>query len=131
LKLLLDTHGWLWLLSDPERLRKDVLNMLLEDKNEIYLSVASVWEMVIKHSLGKLTLPRPPAQYIPERVAALGHQVLSIEQRHVLRAAELPSHHKDPFDRILVAQAQVDSLSIVTADPLVMAYEVDVIRTGA
>lgn len=104
--------------------------MLLEPKNEIYLSVASVWEMVIKHGTGKLSLPLPPAQYVPERLAALGHKVLPIEHRHVLQLAELPAHHKDPFDRILVAQAQVEGMPIITADPLVMAYSIDAIRAA-
>jgi PIN domain nuclease of toxin-antitoxin system len=71
--------------------------------------VASAWEIVVKHGLGELRLPLPPAEYIPERLTVLGHRPATIELRHVLQLARLPLHHRDPFDRVLVAQAVVDS----------------------
>jgi PIN domain nuclease of toxin-antitoxin system len=111
----------------PSRLNAEAADLLSDRRHEVYLSVASAWEIVIKHGLGKLSIPLPPGQYIPDRVAVLGYRVLSIEQRHVLRVAELPPHHKDPFDRILVAQAQVDDLQIVTGDRLLTAYDVPTI----
>src|SRR5262245_20056748 len=98
--------------------------MVVDKSNEVYFSAATAWEIVIKHALGKLSLPVPPADYVPQRVTALGHLSLPIEQRHTLRVSELPLHHKDPFDRILVAQAQVESMHLVTADRLVTAYDV-------
>jgi PIN domain nuclease of toxin-antitoxin system len=126
-KFLIDTHCWLWQLSAPERLRPEVLDLLSEPTNEVYLSVASVWELVIKHSLGKLVLPLPPERYVPERMGRLGQLTLPIEQRHVLRVAGLPPHHKDPFDRVLVAQAMADDLTIVTADRAMTMYEARIV----
>ncbi len=130
MKLLLDTHCWLWLVAEPERIRHDVLETLVAEGHEVYVSAATAWEIVIKHALGKLFLPTQPAEYVPPRMAALGHLALSIEQQHALQVAKLPGYHKDPFDRILVAQAQVDGMSIVTADRLVAAYDVRVIWAG-
>jgi PIN domain nuclease of toxin-antitoxin system len=127
MKVLLDTHCWLWLVAEPERIRRDVVEMLVAKGNDVYISAATAWEIVIKHSLGKLSLPVPPAEYIPGRMAALGHLSLPIEQRHALQVAGLPPHHKDPFDRVLVAQAQVEDIHLVTADRLMAAYDVRVI----
>ncbi|MGK3974148.1 type II toxin-antitoxin system VapC family toxin [Sorangium sp. So ce118] len=127
MKLLLDTHCWLWLVAEPERIRRDVVEMLVAEDNDVYVSAASAWEIVIKHALGKLSLPMPPADYIPSRMAALDHRSLPIEQRHALQVAGLPPHHRDPFDRILVAQAQVEDIDLVTADRLMGAYDVRVI----
>lgn len=127
MKLLIDTHCWLWLVADPDKIRSDVVDLLVDRGNEVYVSAATAWEIVIKHGLGKLSLPVAPTEYVPQRVAALGHLSLAIEQRHTLRVAELPPHHKDPFDRILVAQAQVEGMHFVTADRLIAAYDVPLI----
>ncbi|KYG06060.1 type II toxin-antitoxin system VapC family toxin [Sorangium sp. So ce296] len=131
MRLLLDTHCWLWLVADPERIRRDVVEMLVAEGADVYISAATAWEIVIKHALGKLSLPIPPAEYIPSRMAALGHLSLPIEQRHTLQVAGLPPHHKDPFDRILVAQAQVEDIQLVTADRLMAPYDVRVIWADA
>ena len=130
MKLLLDTHCWLWLVAEPERLRRAALEAMLDESNEVYFSAASAWEIVIKYALGKLSLPLPPASYVPSRVAALGLIPLAVAQHHALQVAEMPLHHKDPFDRILVAQAQADGMHIVTADRLVSQYDVPVIWAG-
>ena len=122
MKILVDTHVWLWLLSTPERLRREALDALLDPANEVYFSVASAWEIIIKHGLGKLTLPGPPEPFVPERVAALGHKVLTIELRHVLAVAALPQHHKDPFDRVLLAQALSEGITLVTSDTQLARY---------
>lgn len=127
MKLLLDTHCWLWLVAEPERIRREALDAVLTEDNEVHFSAASAWEIVIKHGLGKLALPLPPEQYVPSRVQALGHRSLPITQQHTLKVADLPLHHKDPFDRILVAQAQVESMHLVTADRQVTSYQVPVI----
>ncbi|WP_437673571.1 type II toxin-antitoxin system VapC family toxin [Sorangium sp. So ce131] len=127
MKLLLDTHCWLWLVAEPERIRSDVVETLVAEDNDVYVSAATAWEIVIKHALGKLSLPTPPAEYIPPRMAALGHLSLPIEQRHALQVAVLPLHHRDPFDRILIAQAQVEDIHLVTADRLMAAYDCRVI----
>jgi PIN domain nuclease of toxin-antitoxin system len=127
MKLLLDTHCWLWLVAEPEKIRHDVVEMVVAESNEVYVSAATAWEIVIKHALGKLSLPVAPTEYVPQRIAALGHVTLPIEQRHALWVGGLPLHHKDPFDRILIAQAQIEGMHLVTADRLVAAYDVPII----
>ncbi len=129
-RLLLDTHVWLWLTADPERLGSFAMDAVVSESNEVYLSAASAWEIVIKHSLGKLDLPLPPGAYVPSRVAALGHMPLAIVQEHTLGLADLPLHHKDPFDRILIAQARVEGMRLVTADHLIRAYDVPLLWAG-
>ena len=114
--ILLDTHAWLWLNSAPERLPRRLLDTFREADRPIYLSAASAWEIAIKHQSGKLA--RPPSECIPSRLRENGISSLPIRQGHALRAAALPFHHKDPFDRILVAQAQMEELTLVTADPV-------------
>jgi PIN domain nuclease of toxin-antitoxin system len=130
-RILLDTHCWLWQILEPERLTASVQDMLSDGGNETYLSVASMWEIIIKSSIGKLTLPLPPGEYIPSRLAAFGDLALTVEQPHVLRVAHLPPYHKDPFDRLLIAQAQSEGMSILTADALVAQYDVSILWAGA
>jgi PIN domain nuclease of toxin-antitoxin system len=130
LRLLLDTHCWLWFLLAPEKLSSEARRLLGSPQHETYLSVASVWEILLKFGIGKLSLPMPPSEYIPNRLALLGHISLPILQPHVLRLEALPSHHKDPFDRILVAQALVEGLQVVSADPAMVAYDVPLIWAG-
>jgi PIN domain nuclease of toxin-antitoxin system len=125
-RLLVDTHCWLWSLLSPERLNEEAQKALKDPDNEISFSVASTWEIVVKFGLGKLDLPSPPSEYIPDRLKKLGHQTLTIRQDHVLRLEALPAHHRDPFDRLLVAQAQVEELRLMTADKVLTAYEVPV-----
>lgn len=127
MKLLLDSHCWLWYLLAPQKLNEETRNLLEEVDHEIYLSAASVWEIVIKHALGKLELPLTPDEYIASRLEELGHLSLSITQEHAFRVGALPQHHKDPFDRILVAQAQVEKLRLVTGDAALKRYDVELI----
>jgi PIN domain nuclease of toxin-antitoxin system len=124
MRILLDTQCWLWMTLSPERFSAAARAVVEAEGNALYLSAASVWEIAIKHALRKLRLPEPPVTYVPARVAALGIQPLAIEHQHVLHVATLPAHHRDPFDRLLVAQAQLDDLPILTADPLIGAYDV-------
>jgi PIN domain nuclease of toxin-antitoxin system len=126
-RFLLDTHVWLWLQSDPERLGSRLLQELADASNEILLSAASSWEIAIKHALGKLALPVAPATYVPDRLRRSGTTPLAVEHAHALRVAELPGHHRDPFDRLLVAQAQLLDARLVTADPLFRPYDVDLV----
>lgn len=125
MRFLVDTHCWLWLQASPERLAEDVITLLEDPANDLFLSAASSWEIAIKHALGKLPLPEPPSRYVPSRLAASGCRGLSIEHTHALRVAELPPHHRDPFDRLLVAQAQVEGLVLVTADRQFEGYDVE------
>lgn len=97
----------------------------------LLLSSASSWEIAIKWSLGRISLPRPPAEYVPDRMRRLSIMGLAVSHAHALRTAELPAHHRDPFDRLLVAQAQVDALTIVTADDVFGLYDVDAVPAAA
>lgn len=127
MRILLDTQCWLWMTLAPERFSPRARALVENREHVLYLSAASAWEIAIKHALGKLHLPEPPVTYVPTRVAALGTQPLAIEHQHALHVATLPAHHRDPFDRLLVAQAQLDDLPILTADPLIGAYDVTTI----
>ena len=124
MRILLDTQCWLWMSLAPERFSARSRRLVEARGTLLYLSAASAWEIAIKHALGKLRLPELPVTYVPARVAALGVQPLSIDQPHALHVATHPPHHRDPFDRLLIAQAQLDDLTILTADPLFDAYDV-------
>lgn len=127
MRLLLDTHVFLWLHSDPSRLPSAVRAALADLDNDLYFSVASAWELGIKYATGKLPLPQDPASWLSSRLPASGTAPLPISLRHALVGASLPRHHGDPFDRLLVAQTQVEVLSLVTGDPKMSAYDVDVL----
>lgn len=124
MRFLVDTHCWLWLQASPERLAVRVLSLLEDPANDLFLSAASSWEIAIKYALGKLPLPEPPSRYVPRRMTASGSRGLAIEHAHTLRVAELPLHHRDPFDRLLVAQAQIEKLVLVTIDRQFQSYDV-------
>ncbi len=127
MKILLDTHVWLWLQTSPERLSNRALEQLRDPENELYLSAASGWEIAIKHALGKLPLPEPPDRYVPSRLAASGVTPLAVEMRHTLHVASLPTHHRDPFDRLLIAQAQLEQMAVMTVDSQIRTYGVEVL----
>jgi PIN domain nuclease of toxin-antitoxin system len=126
-KILIDTSCWLWSLTDPELLSKKARNLLSDPSQTLFLSAASSWEISIKAALGKLRLPEPPEKYIPSRMAAFSIIGLPVEHIHALKVFSLPPHHRDPFDRILIAQAQAESLTILTADRVFAAYDVPTI----
>lgn len=129
MKLLLDTHVWLWLQYAPERLR-DALTAVEDPANELLLSAASSWEIAVKWGLGKLPLPEPPEVYVPDRMASSGVVPLPVEHAHALAVAQLPPHHRDPFDRLLVAQAIAERAAVVTADEAFRAYQAQVVWAG-
>jgi PIN domain nuclease of toxin-antitoxin system len=126
-RILVDTQCWLWMAGALEKLSARARRLVGRADHTLYLSVASAWEVAIKHALGKLQLPEPPLTYVPTRLEALRTQSLSIDLDHVLRVATLPMHHRDPFDRLLVAQAQAEHLPILTADPVFARYGVETI----
>jgi PIN domain nuclease of toxin-antitoxin system len=126
-KLLLDTQCFLWWFAQPERLSETAIAHMNNEANELWLSVASIWEIGIKVALGKLPLPEPIDRYIPSRMAQLGAKSLEIRATHAMRAAALPLHHRDPFDRMLVAQAQVDDMTLVSADEMLQQYDVEIL----
>jgi PIN domain nuclease of toxin-antitoxin system len=98
-----------------------------DPKTEVLLSAASAWEIAIKYHLGRLPLPEAPTTYVPSRVAASGCTALGIDHAHVLRAGLLPDHHRDPFDRLLVAQAQILGVPLVSGDHALTAYDITVL----
>lgn len=124
MRLLLDTHVFLWLLAEPERLG-DQISSLEDPGNQLLLSAASSWEIAIKAQLGRLTLPDEPRRYVPDRMRVIGAEPLAVEHTHALAVAELPPLHRDPFDRLLVAQARDLHLRIVTVDEQIARYEVE------
>ena len=126
MKLLLDTHAFIWWDSDPTQLSAQALAALRDPTNEVWLSVASVWEMVIKAQLGKLTLRLPLAEVVRQQQAN-GLRALPVTLAHVLAVEGLPPIHKDPFDRVLIAQASVEGAELVSADHVVRQYPVRVL----
>jgi PIN domain nuclease of toxin-antitoxin system len=128
LRVLLDTHVWLWLQVDRSKLHRSRLELLQDEANALFLSAASAWEIAIKYAIGRLSLPQPPERYVPERVRANGITSLSVEERHALAVAALPQHHNDPFDRLLIAQANLEDMVILTADNAFRRYGVKVLR---
>lgn len=126
MRLLVDTYAFLWLMGGDRRLSDAARRAVEEADGEWCLSAASVWEMSIKSGLGRLTLPAPVDDYIAERVQE-GLRVLSIDWPHAAAVERLPFHHRDPFDRLIVAQAQSDRLAVVTKDPVFSEYDVKVV----
>ena len=123
LRLLLDTHCWLWLKQDPTRLPSPLRRRIVRDPARLVLSVASVMEIGIKQATGRLRLSDDPGRLVSELVED-GVVPLVVTVEHALRMAALPPLHRDPFDRLLVAQAQVEGLTLVSADANVLAYDV-------
>ena len=128
MKILLDTHVWLWLISEPKRIGRSAMKLLESPANDLYLSAISAWEIAIKFAAGRLSLPGKPADLITAWMAATDATPLSVEHRHALSIVSLPLHHRDPFDRMLIAQARVEGMPIMTCDPAFDAYDVKVIR---
>lgn len=129
MRILLDTHVFLWLHTDPERLGVH-LTLLEDQRSELLVSAASSWEISIKYGLGRLALPEPPERYVPERLRLMGAKPLAIEHRHALAVAGLPRLHRDPFDRLLVAQAELLDVPILTADPAIVQYPVETLQVA-
>ena len=127
MRVLLDTHVWLWMQAEPGRLARRVRALLEDPANDLVLSAASSWEIVIKWAIGRLELPEPPGAFVEARMMATGVTPLAITHSHALRVADLPDHHRDPFDRILIAQAQVESLPILSSDDQLAPYEVELL----
>lgn len=131
MKYLLDTSVWLWSVGPIERINRRAREILADGKQEIYFSAASAWEVSIKMALGKLYLPETPEIYVPKRLAAQAIQPLPILHHHALRVYSLPLHHEDPFDRLLIAQAQAENMAILTSDRAIRKYDVNVVWCGS
>jgi PIN domain nuclease of toxin-antitoxin system len=126
-KLLLDTHAFLWWVEGTPALGRRARAAVANPDNEVFISIASCWELAIKLSLGKLRLTQRLDRFIPEQLTLNGFSLFAVELRHVVGVADLPFHHRDPFDRLLVAQALQDQLAIVSADRVFRRYGVTVI----
>ncbi len=126
-RLLLDTHAFLWWVGDAPDLKSTAKRAIADIKNECYLSVASCWEMAIKASLGKLRLAKPMERFVTEQLTANGFTLLSVDLRHAAKVEKLPFYHRDPFDRLLIAQAMMEKLTIVSADRTFSKYGVKVL----
>ncbi len=124
---LLDTHVFMWWITDDPRMSQRARQVFGNPDVDLLLSAASAWEIAIKAGAGKLELEGDLERFVPEQLDENGIEVLPVELAHALRAGTLPGHHRDPFDRLLVAQAQLERIPIVTGDPLMKLYDVEVI----
>lgn len=130
MKYLLDTSVFLWSNGAPERLNRQATAVLSSKSSEVYLSAASSWEIAIKFALGALRLPSPPLQFIPDALRILSIRSLEISHLHSLAAGALPPHHRDPFDRMLIAQANSEEMVLLTADRVFEKYDVETMFCG-
>jgi PIN domain nuclease of toxin-antitoxin system len=124
MKILLDTHAFLWFVDDNPRLSQPARVLIESEDSEPFLSVASLWEIAIKISLGKLTLNQSYEVFIPHHMALNGIGILHISIEHTAAVTTLPFHHRDPFDRLLVAQSKIENVTLISADPAFDAYGV-------
>lgn len=125
--LLLDTQTFLWWVDDAPELTAAARRGIANADNACYLSLGSCWEMAIKSRLGKLRLAKPVERFVSEQLLANGFTLLNIELRHAAKVEKLPLHHRDPFDRLLIAQALAEKLTMVTADRVFSDYGIKVI----
>jgi PIN domain nuclease of toxin-antitoxin system len=126
-RLLLDSQVLLWFMAGSARLGRRALDVVSAPDSEVWISAATAWEIALKESLGRLELAAPAAEIIPDAIAHYGFRPLHITVEHGLSAAALPEHHKDPFDRMLIAQSRAEGLRIATADRQFAAYDVSII----
>ncbi|RKU34455.1 PIN domain nuclease [Candidatus Poribacteria bacterium] len=127
MKFLLDTHIFLWFISGDARLSGSLRQIIRDSENDVYLSVVSIWEVIIKHGLGKLFLPEPPEIYLPRQRRLHLIESLPVDEASVAQLSKLPLLHRDPFDRMLICQALQYNLTIATVDDAIRAYPVPVI----
>jgi len=126
-RALLDTHAFLWWGNEPERLSTRARSFIAAEANTIFFSAVSAWEISVKYAKGHLELPLEAEDYVLTRVGREGFQPLAIEVSHALHAGHLPPLHNDPFDRLLVSQAQLEGLPILTSDANIARYDIEVI----
>lgn len=122
MKLLLDTHIFLWFIMGSPHLSADDRALIEDERNRKFISVASLWEIAIKSSIGKLSLSAPFDQLIPQQLSLNGFELLPIEISHLATVATLPFHHRDPFDRLLIAQAMAEKMPVVSSDSAFDSY---------
>ncbi len=128
--LLLDTHVFLWWLDDSPRLGLKSRAAIADPDNTVWVSAATAWEIAIKTGLGRLEMSEPPEDILPREIERGGFRALAISVEHALRVRRLPPHHRDPFDRLLIAQASAEGLRLVTADRAFARYDVGLVDAG-
>ena len=126
MKYLMDTHIFLWWILENPKLKNRFKAIIRNKNNMLYLSAASTWEMIIKSGVGKLSLPDSPENFIRKQLLLNDINILNITLKHTFALAELPLIHKDPFDRILIAQAKCENCTFITDDALIKSYDVNV-----
>jgi len=127
MRVLLDTNSFLWFISGNDRLSIDAKNFIADMQNQLVLSAASLWEIAIKISLGKLDLLQPYGQFIPQQLEENDIAVLPLEIGHLNKVIDLPFHHRDPFDRLIIAQALTEGIPVVSSDAVFSQYAVKLI----
>ena len=127
MKILLDTHAFLWWITDDPRLSDLARKLISQTKNQLFLSAASGWEIVIKAKLGRLKLTKEPHRFVLEQMRINAVSELPIQMAHALQVFTLPDFHRDPFDRMIVAQARFEKMPVLSADPEIRKYQVEVI----
>jgi len=127
MNFLLDTHAFLWTVTNDSRLSTVARDVIADGGNEIFLSAVSMWEIVLKASVGKLRVEGGPARFLQRQIRLARLSTLPIHPAHILQLPALPPLHKDPFDRLLIAQAQVEDLPLITSDPAIRRYQVHVV----
>ncbi|MCJ7626408.1 MAG: type II toxin-antitoxin system VapC family toxin [Anaerolineaceae bacterium] len=127
MRVLLDTHAFLWWIMDDPQLSDRSREIISDGRNEILFSAASGWEIAIKARIGRLILPNPPDKFISEQIVENAFTPLAVQLSHALHVFHLPEHHKDPFDRLLISQCQLEGIPILTTDLFIPEYAVDVI----
>ena len=127
MRLLLDTHAFFWWITDDPQLSTKARELISDSHNTMYWSAASSWEVSIKYALGRLPLPETPDEFLPVELVKNRIESLSVIDAHAFQAGRLPRHHADPFDRMLVAQAQIESLVILSNDRKLSHYDVDIL----
>jgi PIN domain nuclease of toxin-antitoxin system len=130
MRFLIDTHCWLWMYSASEKLNDAAKALMHGSENTAFFSAVSAAEIGIKSGIGKLRLPQPAKEYVVSRIEHSGMKTIPLHIHHALRVAELPQHHRDPFDRLLIAQAQAEGLPLMTADSTIAKYDVEIIWAG-
>ena len=127
MKILIDTHALLWIISDSRQLSKKAKEFFFDPKNKLFFSAASFWEISIKISLGKLQLKDNWPKQIEKELDYNGIAWLPIEKKHCIKVAELPFHHRDPFDRLLISQSIVEKMALMSADNKIALYDINII----
>ncbi len=125
MRILLDTHIFIWMATEPERLSLRFTESIVDRQNSLFLSLASIWEIQIKVALGKLDLKGDLATIVDIQTEGNSIQLLSIDLKHIYALSNLPTHHRDPFDRLLIAQSQVEKVTLATVDSVFDRYEID------